>query len=542
MKREPALRGRKKREPALRGRKKRGCGGCVLLALLGALAVAVYLVVARSEVSSLRWRLALLGQGEALNRPAGADDTPVRVLLRPGQSAASLAAALAAADLIHSERLFLAHLRAEGLDRRLVAGEYYLDSTRSIVAVAAALGALGSSPFPYPALVAQDAGLRVRFTVAAGETVAGIGQHLLAAGVIDDAAFFERYVARNRLAAEIQPAIYFFSPAQHIGEIAQRLTDAAASVIPLQIVPGMRLEEIARALDESAHPFAFRGADFLYLVGQGAVVAPEFRALTQLPTGASLEGFFLPQFHRLSPDISAQELRDLLLEAFPQALAETSLPEEAAAQGWTIYEAVTLAAIVEREALFFRGIHGHRGGVSQSIGEPLAAGGGPDGAICFAGHARALVAANLARRLQQCRLALQHLPAGGFTAGSDRQPESGSHRSGPAARAIGLFLFPRALRRERHPCLRGYLRGAPGEWLLRRDSDERRPAACGISGVVAALLPGAGVLAGAAAAVTASGAALGLFLMGLPAPPITLPRDDGGADLPVFTLSLALQR
>ena len=155
----------------------------MLLALLVALALAVYLVMARSEVSSLRWRLALLGQGEALNRPAGTDDTPVRVLLRPGQSAASLAAGTwRRPSLIHSERLFLAHLRAEGLDRRLVAGEYYLDSTRSIVAVAAALGALGSSPFPYPALVAQDAGPRVRFTVAAGETVAGIGQRLLAAG------------------------------------------------------------------------------------------------------------------------------------------------------------------------------------------------------------------------------------------------------------------------------------------------------------------------------------------------------------------------
>ncbi len=352
MKREPALRGASGHFAAVRSRKKRCLGSCALvLLLLGALALAVFLV-ARGGASSLRWQLALLGQAEALNRPAGADDTPVRVLLRPGQSATSLARELAAADLIHSEQLFLAHLRAEGLDRRLVAGEYYLDSTRSIVAVAAALGALGSSPFPYPALVAQDAGPRIRFTVAAGETTAAIGQRLLAAGVIDDATFFERYVARNGLAAAIEPAIYFFSPAQHVGEIAHRLTNAAASVIPLQITPGMRLEEIAQALDESAHPFAFRGADFLYLVGQGAAVPPEFRALTQLPIGASLEGFFLPQFQRLTPDISAQELRDLLLEAFPNALAETTLAQEAAAQGWTIYEAVTLAAIVEREALF----------------------------------------------------------------------------------------------------------------------------------------------------------------------------------------------
>lgn len=330
---------------------KRGCGGCALLALLGALALGVFLV-ARGGASSLRWQLALLGQGEALNRPAGTDDTPVRILLRPGQSAASLARALAAADLIHSERLFLAHLRVTGLDRRLAAGEYYLDATQSIVQVAGALSELGSSPFPYPALVAQDAGPRVRFRVQAGETAAAVGQRLLAAGIIADAAFFERYMARNGLITQIEPAIYFFSPAQHVGEIAHRLTDAAASVIPLQITPGMRLEEIAQAIDESVHPFAFRGADFLYLVGQGAAVTPEFRALTQLPIGASLEGFFLPQFQRLSPDISAQELRDLLLEAFPKVLAETTLPQEAAAQGWTIYEAVTLAAIVEREALY----------------------------------------------------------------------------------------------------------------------------------------------------------------------------------------------
>ena len=50
MKREPALRGASGHFAAVRSRKKRGCGGCVLLALLVALALAVYLVVARSEV------------------------------------------------------------------------------------------------------------------------------------------------------------------------------------------------------------------------------------------------------------------------------------------------------------------------------------------------------------------------------------------------------------------------------------------------------------------------------------------------------------
>ncbi len=330
---------------------KRGCALWLLVALVALMAMSA-LWLTRGELTTLRWRLALLGQGEALNRPAGTDDTPVRVLLRPGQSVSLLARELRAAQLIHSERLFLAHLRATGLDRQLVAGEYYLDATRNILQVAEALREAGSSPFPYPARVAQDAAPRVRFRIEPGDTAAVIAQRLLAAAVIDDAAFFERYMARNRLLDAIEPAVYFFSPAQHIGEIAHRLTNATASVIPLQITPGMRLEEIAQTIDESWHPFAFRGADFLALVGQGAALPAEFRELTQLPVGASLEGFFLPQFLRLSPDIGAQELRDLLLESFPKVLTETTLPQEAAAQGWTLFEVVTLAAIVEREAIF----------------------------------------------------------------------------------------------------------------------------------------------------------------------------------------------
>ena len=158
---------------------KRGCGGCALLVLVAALAVGAFLALRGGMVSSLRAQLALLGQGEALHRPAGSDATPVRVLLRPGQSAALLARELKTAQLIHSERLFLAHLNATGVDRQLVAGEYYLDSTRSIVQVAAALSELGSSPFPVPALAAQDDGPRLRFRVEPGETTAAIARRLL---------------------------------------------------------------------------------------------------------------------------------------------------------------------------------------------------------------------------------------------------------------------------------------------------------------------------------------------------------------------------
>ena len=330
---------------------KRFVGLLLALALVVGVLFLVFFAV-RGDLDRWRWRLALLGQEAALQRPAGSDETPVRILLRPGQSVASLAEELAAVGLIHSKSLFLAHLRAAGQDRHLAAGEYYLNETQNIPELAAAFSEQGSSPFPQAALDITHDGPRQRFELRAGETVAAVGQRLADAALIADAADFERYMARNGLAPKMQAATYFFSPAQTIGEIAHRLTDAAASVIPLRLLSGMRLEEIARALDDSQNPFAFRGADFLALVGPGAVVPPEFRAFVGLPAGASLEGFFLPGNHRFSPDISALELRDWLLDEFQQRVAATTLPEEAAAQGWSLYEALTLAAIVEREALF----------------------------------------------------------------------------------------------------------------------------------------------------------------------------------------------
>ena len=63
----------------------------------------------------------------------------------------------------------------------------------------------------------------------------------------------------------------------------------------------------------------------------------------------SLEGFMFPDDYRLKPGITALELRDALLQNFNEHVTG-ELYQQATAQDLTMYEVVTLAAIVQREA------------------------------------------------------------------------------------------------------------------------------------------------------------------------------------------------
>lgn len=190
----------------------------------------------------------------------------------------------------------------------------------------------------------------VRFEVSPGDTASVIALNLLAAGLIHDAELFAAYARVERLDRELEAGIYFLNQTQTIPTIAQTLTDSRSSHIVFRVLEGWRLEEVAANIDAS-RMFGFTGADFLAVTGPGANPDPDFAAQVGLPPGASLEGFLMPDTYQLPPQITAVELRDTLTQAFlertgPQMIAD------AARQGYSMYEMVTLASIIEREAVW----------------------------------------------------------------------------------------------------------------------------------------------------------------------------------------------
>lgn len=189
----------------------------------------------------------------------------------------------------------------------------------------------------------------IRFAVSSGDTPRVIAANLSQAGLILDAELFVDYVRAEGLDTELEAGTFFLNQAQTIPQIALALTDSRGSYIPFLILEGWRIEEVAAAIDQNPL-FSFSGADFLALVGRGADIDANFALQVGLPPGASLEGFLYPNTYQLPPDITALELRNQLTQEFLQAVG-SQIMQDAASQGFTMYQMVALASIIEREAI-----------------------------------------------------------------------------------------------------------------------------------------------------------------------------------------------
>ena len=189
-----------------------------------------------------------------------------------------------------------------------------------------------------------------RFTVSPGDTPRVIAANLYEAGLIADPDLFVDYVRAYDIDVELEAGTYFLKRAQSIREIAATLTDSRNSQIIFSIIEGWRMEEVAQAVDNT-RLFGFSGADFLAVVGAGASVDPAFAQTVGLPAGASLEGFLFPITYCLPADITAEGLRETLLAEFSQETEAAGIPADAARQNMSLFEIVTLASIVQREAV-----------------------------------------------------------------------------------------------------------------------------------------------------------------------------------------------
>jgi UPF0755 protein len=185
-------------------------------------------------------------------------------------------------------------------------------------------------------------GLEQPFSIDTGEIVPSIAIRLEEVGLIRSAAAFRAYLIYTGLDTSIQAGDYTLSPAQSIIDIARKLQDATPEQVSFVILPGWRMEEIANSLSTSG--LNITPDEFL----SAARSAPP--GLDFLPASASTEGFLYPDSYILSRTTTAKQLVDEFLRNFSLHLT-VDLREGIARQGLDMYQAVTLASLVQREAI-----------------------------------------------------------------------------------------------------------------------------------------------------------------------------------------------
>lgn len=181
-------------------------------------------------------------------------------------------------------------------------------------------------------------------TIEIGESTQRIAEKLEALKLVGNSETFLLYLVYSGLDKTIQAGRYQLSAAMSPLEIAHALQDATPSEVVFAILPGWRLEEIAAALPTSG--LEITPETFLEMTKQ-----PELSGLPRewVPS-ATLEGFLLPETYIVPRRISVNELIGVFVRRFQEALSP-DLSRGFKSQGLDVFQAVTLASIVQREAV-----------------------------------------------------------------------------------------------------------------------------------------------------------------------------------------------
>ncbi len=195
---------------------------------------------------------------------------------------------------------------------------------------------------------AGDDDTPVTFVVEPGETATDIAARLKRKGLISDAELFRRYAQYHGLDAGIEIGEFTLRQTMTIPEIAQALQQGQRPEQVVTIQEGLRLEQVAAAV---AAQTSISQQEFLLLATTGWRDSGfVFDFLADLPPAATLEGFLFPETYRLPEEPVATDLLGRMLETFG-ARVTPEMQAAAANRGLSVYELVTLASIVEREAV-----------------------------------------------------------------------------------------------------------------------------------------------------------------------------------------------
>jgi UPF0755 protein len=190
----------------------------------------------------------------------------------------------------------------------------------------------------------SSAGDVIEVTIPTGYTLPQIADLLKEKQLIRSSQVFQQYVRNNGAAEDIKAGTYELSPSNSVQEIVAIITEGKIASNLVTIPPGTRVDQVERILRNSGYTAeeakaALNPANYT-----------DHPALADKPKNASLEGYLYPESFQRTSATSAQEIITLSLDEMQQRLTPERR-EAFAKQGLSVYKAITLASILEREVV-----------------------------------------------------------------------------------------------------------------------------------------------------------------------------------------------
>ncbi|MGB9743548.1 MAG: endolytic transglycosylase MltG [Minisyncoccales bacterium] len=184
------------------------------------------------------------------------------------------------------------------------------------------------------------------FQIKKGEGAKEIALNLEREKLIRDALMFRVYALFKGVAANLKAGNYRLSPAMNIPQMVDKFFKGEIIKEKIVIIEGWNILDVENELSSK---LKIQDSDFQIQNFKIADFQEEFSFLKDAPAQANLEGFLFPDTYEIIIGASPEDIIRKILSNFNKKLGP-ELREEIKRQNKSIYEIITLASLIEKEA------------------------------------------------------------------------------------------------------------------------------------------------------------------------------------------------
>lgn len=187
----------------------------------------------------------------------------------------------------------------------------------------------------------------ITFKIASGSSVSDIADDLRSAGLIRNTLVFQIYYRINYADATIKVGEYVLNSGMSVEEILEAIVEGdGGDVFRLTFVPGDTINGFKKIMRE--HGYRDEEVDAALSKDYSG---EEFGWIFEgKPAEAGLEGYLYGETYEFYLSDSPETIVTRILEEEAKILEENNFKESFTAQGLNLYEGITLASIVQKEA------------------------------------------------------------------------------------------------------------------------------------------------------------------------------------------------
>lgn len=179
-------------------------------------------------------------------------------------------------------------------------------------------------------------------TIQSGSTPDGIAKLLEDEGLIRNQAVFLLQARIDGVQNKLQAGAYRLSPSESTPEIIEHLSNGKVDTFTITFLPGATLSDNRKVLIAAGYT-----ATEVDTALAKDYTSPLFEGR---PASADLEGYIYGETYNFGTDASVESILEHTFKEFYSVVEKNDLIAKFKAQGQTLYQGITLASIVQREA------------------------------------------------------------------------------------------------------------------------------------------------------------------------------------------------